>query len=285
MNSRAGLVALACALCLVCSLARAQGDARKGQYLAAIAGCAGCHTDDKPGATPYAGGRAITTPFGKFYGPNLTPHPQAGLGRWTPQDFHKAIRLGERPDGAHYYPVFPYASFTGMTDADIGDLWAYLRSLPPSSQTSRAHELTFPLQWRWPVTFWKALYFTPGPFAATPGSPAAMARGAYLVAALGHCTECHTPRNILGGPKRGRAFTGAKLPEGRSPNLTPTRLKKWDDRQLGTYLRTGLTPEGDMASEVMEEVIRNSTSKLTEPDLAALILYLRSLAPLPNEPK
>jgi mono/diheme cytochrome c family protein len=285
LNSRVRLLALACAVCVACSALGAQGDALKGRYLAKAAGCAGCHSDNKAGAQPYAGGREIATPFGKFYGPNLTPHPQAGLGRWTLQDFHKAIRLGERPDGAHYYPAFPYPSFTGMTDTDIADLWAYLRSLPPSSRQNRAHDLQFPFQWRFLVVFWKWLFFTAGPFAPDPRAPQAVTRGAYLVGAVGHCGECHTPRNFLGAPKKSRNLAGAKLPDGRSPNLTPTRLKRWDDRQLADFLRTGVTPEGDAASEVMDEVIQNSTSQLTAQDLAAVIDYLRSLPPLPNEPK
>jgi mono/diheme cytochrome c family protein len=285
LSSRIILLALACAVCAAGSAAWAQGDARKGQYLAKAAGCAGCHTDNQAGAQPYAGGREIATPFGKFYGPNLTPHPQAGLGRWTLQDFRRAIRLGERRDGAHYYPAFPYPSFTGMTDADIADLWAYLRSLPPSSRQNRPHDLHFPFQWRFLVTFWKWLFFTAGPFASDPKAAQIVTRGAYLVGALAHCGECHTPRNFLGAPKKSRSLAGAKLPDGRSPNLTPTRLKRWDDRQLADFLRTGVTPAGDAASEVMEEVIQNTTSQLTAQDLAAIIAFLRALAPLPDEPK
>lgn len=285
MSSRFHLLALACAAFIGCSSSWAQGDAQKGHYLAKAAGCAGCHTDNKAGAEPYAGGRELPTPFGKFYGPNLTPHPQAGLGRWTLQDFRRAIRLGERPDGAHYYPAFPYPSFTGMADADIADLWAYLRSLPASSRKNQAHDLRFPFQWRFLVTFWKRLFFTAAPTEPNPRAAASLTRGAYLVATLGHCGECHTPRNVLGGPVKSRFLGGAKLAEGRSPNLTPTRLKRWNDVQLAQFLRTGATPEGDAPSEVMEEVIRNTTSQLTAPDLAAMIQYLRSLRPLPDEPK
>ena len=276
---------LACALSAASFAASAQGDALKGQYVAKAAGCAGCHTDNKAGAQPFAGGRELATPYGKFYGPNLTPHAQAGLGKWTLQDFRRAIRLGERPDGAHYYPAFPYPSFTGMTDSDIVDLWAYLRSLPPSSRENRAHDLKLLFRWRFLITFWKWLFFNAGPFAGDLLAPQSVVRGAYLVGALGHCGECHTPRNFLGAPKSGRGLAGAKLVDGRSPNLTPTRLKRWDDQQLALFLRTGATPEGDVPSEVMEEVIQNTTSQLTAQDLDAMIAYLRKLAPLPNEPK
>ena len=263
----------------------AQGDLKNGQYVAKAAGCVGCHTDTKPGSVPFAGGRALDTPFGTFYGPNITPHRDTGLGKWSEADFRRAIRLGERPDGAHYFPAFPYPSFTAMTDRDIRDLWTYLQSQPPVNRPNQAHNLRFPFGWRFMVTFWKWLFFTPQPFVADLPAPSAVNRGAYLVRALGHCGECHTPRNFLGGPKANRALAGAKLPEGRTPNLTPTRLKKWSDADLKKFLLTGLTPDGDVAAETMGEVIQNTTSQLTSGDLAALIAYLRALPPLPDEPK
>lgn len=265
--------------------AYAQADVKNGQYVAKAAGCVGCHTDTKPGSVRFAGGRALDTPFGTFYGPNITPHRDTGLGKWSEADFRRAMRLGERPDGAHYFPAFPYPSFTGMTGADIRDLWAYLRSQPPVDRTSRAHDLRFPFGWRFGVTVWKWLFFTPGPFVADLQARPVLNRGAYLVRVLGHCGECHTPRNFLGGPKSNRSLAGAKLPEGRTPNLTPTRLKKWSDAQLKEFLRSGLTPDGDVAAETMDEVIRNTTSQLTPEDLAALIAYLRALRPLPDEPR
>jgi mono/diheme cytochrome c family protein len=264
----------------------AQGDAKRGEYLAAAGGCLGCHTDTAKDAVPFAGGRALKTPFGTFYGPNLTPHPQAGLGGWSEADFIRAMREGRRPDGANYYPAFPYPSFTRIVDADLRDLWAYLRSLPPQARPSREHELGFFFRWRillWP---WKWLFFTAGPFQPDAKAPAAVNRGAYLVQALGHCGECHTPRNFLGGAKQSRFLAGAKLGEKASaPNLTPTRLKKMGDKELAGFLQTGLTEDGDVVGESMGEVITNTTSKLTAPDLAAMIAYLRALAPLPDEPK
>ena len=263
--------------------ALAQGNLKNGQYVAKAGGCAGCHTDTKSGSVPFAGGRALTTPFGKFYGPNLTPHQETGLGAWSEADFQRALRRGERRDGAHYFPAFPYPSFSGMSDADVRDLWAYLRSLPPTNQANRAHQLRFPFGWRFLVTFWKWLYFTPAPFSPTPQASAVVNRGAYLVRVLGHCGECHTPRTMLGGPKTDSLFAGAKIAEGRVPNLTPTRLKKWSDANLKEYLLTGLTPGGDIAVEPMSEVINNTTSQLTAADLAATIAYLRSLRALPEE--
>ena len=266
--------------------AAAEGDARRGQYLAQAGGCMACHTEAKKDAVPYAGGRALKTPFGTFFGPNITPHPQAGIGRWTEADFIRAMRHGERPDGADYFPAFPYPSFTRITDGDLRDLWAYLRTLAPHSNASRQHDLRFPFGWRLLVSAWKWLYFTPGTGANAAQPAPSVSRGAYLVQALGHCGECHTPRNFLGAPQTDRFLAGGKGPnDKRLPNLTPARLKKWSDGELKEFLLTGATPDGDAADETMDEVIRNTTSRLTAGDLAALIAYLRSLPPLPEEPR
>jgi mono/diheme cytochrome c family protein len=268
---------------LYASVALAQGDPRRGEYLSKAGGCVGCHTEEREGAVPYAGGRALKTPFGVFYGPNITPNPQAGIGRWSEQDFIRAMRFGARPDGAHYYPAFPYPSFTRIVDQDLRDLWAYFRGIPQSSRPSQPHKLRFPFGWRWPLWGWKFLFFEPGAFAPDPGRSAVLNRGAYLVQALGHCGECHTPRNFLGGPKKGRELAGSRL--AKASNLTPTRLKKKDDSEIKEFLLTAMTPDGDVAAESMAEVVRNTTSQLTAQDLDALMAYLRSLPPLPDEPK
>ncbi|HKQ27120.1 MAG TPA: cytochrome c [Burkholderiales bacterium] len=266
--------------------ASAQGDAKRGLYISKAAGCLGCHTESKSNAQPYAGGRPLTTPFGTFFGPNITPDASAGLGRWTEQDFIRALREGRRPDGAHYFPAFPYGSFTRITDQDLRDLWAYLRSLPPSNRANQPHQLRFPFAWRWPLWGWKLLFFTPGPFTPDPNKDQVVNRGAYLVNALGHCGECHTPRNFLGGLKRQRHLAGSKLGENLvAPNLTPARQQKNTDRDLKELLQTGMTAEGDVLSEAMAEVVQNTTSQLTPQDLDALIAYLRSLPALPDEPK
>ena len=266
--------------------AMAQGDPKRGEYLAKAAGCVGCHTEEKQGAVPFAGGRALKTPFGTFYGPNITPHPEAGIGRWTEADFIRAVREGLRPDGAHYFPAFPYPSYTKISEADLRDLWAYLRALPPNPRASQPHDLGFPYGFRPLVAGWKWMFFKPGPYAGDPKLSPALNRGAYLAQALGHCGECHTPRNALGGPKSDRHLAGGKGPDGKNvPNLTPTRLKKWDDTELKNFLVAGLTPDGDVPAEAMGEVIQNTTSQLTPADLAALMAYLRSLPPLPEEPK
>jgi len=264
----------------------AQGDAKRGQYLVKAGGCVGCHTEEKQGAALFAGGRALKTPFGTFYGPNITPDQNAGIGRWSEADFIKAMRDGRRPDGANYFPAFPYPSFTKIVDSDLKDMWAYLRSLPPSARASQPHDLKFPFGWRFLIWVWKWLFFTPGPFVPDGSRSAVLNRGAYLVDALGHCGECHTPRNFLGGSKKSRYLAGGKLPDGGSvPNLTPTRLKKVSDKELKDFLQTGQTPDGDVVAEAMGEVIRNTTGQLTPPDLDALLAYLRSLPPLPDEKK
>jgi len=266
--------ALAGLLFLVAAAAFGQ-DAKRGEYLAKAGGCLGCHTEEKEGAVPFAGARALKTPFGTFYGPNITPHPDAGIGKWSEADFVRAMREGRRPDGAHYFPAFPYTSFTKIVDADLRDLFAYLRSLKPSPQMNKEHELGFLYRWRFLVGIWKWLFFTPGPMAASN-------RGAYLVDALGHCGECHTPRNFLGAMKKDQYLAGEK---DVAPNLTPTRLKKKGDGEIKEFLRTAMTPDGDVAAESMAEVVKNTTSQLTPQDLDALVAYLRSVPPLPEPGK
>ncbi|HEX6692333.1 MAG TPA: cytochrome c [Burkholderiales bacterium] len=281
----AGLFLLSLVFCAGAALA--QGDAKRGLYLSKAGGCVGCHTQvtkDPKDAVPYAGGRALKTPFGTFYGPNITPHPTAGIGKWSEADFIRAMREGKRVDGSNYFPAFPYASFTGMTDADLRDLWAYLRTLPPSGRASQEHELGFLYRWRIGVSFWKWLYFEPGPLNVDQKTP--VGRGAYVANALGHCGECHTPRTSLGGMKRDRWLGGSSEgPEGKGvPNITRGRLK-WSESEIRDYLQTGMTSDGDVANETMGEVITNTTSQLTPQDLAALVAYLRSIPPVESEKK
>ena len=178
------------------------------------------------------------------------------------------------------------SSFTRIVDADLRDLFAYLRSLPPSSRASQPHDLRFPFGWRWLVWFWKLLFFSPGPYVPDPALNPTLNRGAYLVNALGHCGECHTPRNFLGGPKRSRFLGGAKLTEGGdASNLRSPRVQKISDKDLKDFLLTAMTPDGDVAAESMAEVVRNTTGQLTVQDLDAVVAYLRSLPTLPDETK
>jgi mono/diheme cytochrome c family protein len=258
---------------------------QRGEYLFAAGGCANCHTDRKAKAPELSGGPALKTPFGVFYGPNITPHLEQGIGRWTDADFIRALRDGIAPSGAHYFPSFPYTSFTNITDSDLRDLKAYIFGLPPSDRPSKPHEVSFPFNLRFLQVFWRWLNFTPGPFAPDPSKPPEWNRGAYLANALVHCGECHTPRNLLGGLDREMWYAGtADGPVGGPiPNITPepvTGIGKWSEDDLEQYLAFGLHPSGDSAGGLMAEVVEFGTSKLTNEDIKAIITYVRSLPPI-----
>ncbi len=265
----------------------------RGAYLANAADCEGCHTDSEHGGRPYAGGRAIETPFGTFYSPNITPDRETGIGRWSEAQFRRALRHGVRPDGANYFPVFPYPSFTKIRDDDIRAIWAYLSSLPPVRQQNRPHRLSFPFSWRLLQTVWKWLFFTPGPFRPDPARDAAYNRGAYLVNALAHCGECHTARNAFGATKPSRYLAGtANGPDGKPvPNITSdpkTGIGLWSVDDVMTLLKSGQKPDFDFVGGSMGEVVK-STAKLTDDDRRAIAIYLKSLpalsSPLPSPSK
>jgi mono/diheme cytochrome c family protein len=259
----------------------------RGAYLANAAGCATCHTDSEHGGKPYAGGLALKTPFGTFYTPNITPDPETGIGRWSKAQFLRALRQGVRPDGANYFPAFPYPSFTKISDDDVRAIYAYLFSLPAVRQVDRPHDLSFPWSWRFLVTIWKWLYFTPGPFRPAPGRSAAYNRGAYLVTALAHCGECHTPRNWLGAPEQGRFLAGAPAgPDGKTvPNITPDRktgIGNWSEDDIVGLLTDGHTPDFDFVGGAMAEVVK-STARLTAADRRAIAVYLKSVPAVPSQ--
>ncbi|SMF86482.1 Cytochrome c, mono-and diheme variants [Azospirillum oryzae] len=274
-------------------VARAAGEApaddavsdavRRGAYIFNAAGCLGCHTDEKGGGQPLAGGRALATPFGTFHTPNITPDPVHGIGRWSDADFIRALREGVGPDGAHLFPAFPYASYTRMTDRDLLDLKAYLFSRPAVAAPNKPHDLTPPFSWRFLLPVWQWLYLTPGPVPDDPAKPAAWNRGRYLVDALGHCAECHSPRTLLGGLDSDRYLAGnPDGPDGdKVPGITGAKGKGgiggWSDGDLTLFLETGLTPDGDVAGGAMGEVVRNTTSKLTADDRAAIAAYLKTV--------
>src|SRR5258706_8374120 len=221
----------------------------RGEYVFHIAGCASCHSEEEGKGPALAGGVALNTPFGTFYTPNITPDPAQGIGKWSEADLRRALKQGEAPDGSPYYPAFPYTSYTGMSDADIGDLYAYLRAQPPSDRASRPHELKTPFGWRFLMRGWRLLYFTPGRSQVRPGQSPEIARGAYLVGALAHCGECHTPRNYFGALDYDRWLAGAdKAPTGTDsvPNITPdakTGIGEWSEDNLLDLLTDGSTPD------------------------------------------
>ncbi len=284
-------LSLSLALVLACtsgeSLA-ADDTLTRGAYVFQAAGCVGCHTDLPKKGPRLAGGRAFKTPFGTFYSPNITPHPEYGIGAWTEADFLRALRDGVGPGGSHYFPVFPYTSYTKMTDSDARALWAYLRDQDPWDRANRDHEVSFPFGWRFLMTFWKLLFFDAGAFQPDASKDAAWNRGAYLVNALGHCGECHTPRNPFGAVDSDMYLAGTtEGPEGdKVPNITPdpeTGLGKWSAEDLDGLLSLGMTPDADFVGSSMGEVIENTTGKLTSEDRAAMIAYLRSLPPIRHD--
>ena len=287
--SRACLAGFSLALATACAVQGAQSDdaIARGKYIFDAAGCAGCHTDKAAKGPLLAGGRTLKTPFGTFYGPNITPDRTYGIGTWSDDDFRGALRDGVSPDGANLYPVFPYPSFAKMSDRDILDLKAYIFSLPPVAQPSRPHEINFPLGWRFLMTFWKWMFFEPAAMTPDPGRSPEVARGAYLVEALGHCGECHTARGWLGQPNESRKLAGTTDgPDGgKVPNITPdpdTGIGEWPTSDIVLLLKTGILPDGDVVGSVMGEVVDASTSRLTDEDRLAIAAYLRTVPPIRN---
>ncbi len=276
--------ALAAMLMPVSAGAQQDGAVARGGYLVNAGGCTSCHTDTKAKGKPFAGGAGIKTPFGTFYPPNITSDPTHGIGKWSDADFIRAMREGVRPDGAHYFPAFPYTSYTKIADADLRAMRAWLATVEPVAQPSKPNDISFPFSWRFLQTGWKLLFFRKGEFAPDPAKSAAVNRGAYLSDALAHCGECHTPRNFLGGLDHDRWMAGSNDgPEGeRVANVTPdpeTGLK-WSASEIADYLKSGLTPDGDFAGSLMADGITHNTSKMTDADLASIAAYLKSLPPV-----
>jgi mono/diheme cytochrome c family protein len=286
LRSVASFLTVAAAALLVRSASADQAQLDRGAYIFTAADCASCHTNVKANGPLLAGGRPLKTPFGTFYSPNITPDPEHGIGRWNDADFVRALREGVAPDGSHLYPVFPYTSFSRMTDQDMLDLKAYIFSLPPVAQPNREHEIDFPFGWRFTLGVWKLLNFTEGAFVPDPAKDAEWNRGAYLVEALAHCGECHTPRDWLGGLDQSRAFAGTTDgPDGdKVPNITPdkeTGIGGWSRADILRVLKTGMLPDFDAVGSAMGEVVQ-TTSRLTDADRQAIAVYLESLPPLAN---
>jgi mono/diheme cytochrome c family protein len=258
---------------------------QRGEYLYRIAGCENCHTDRKQKAAALAGGRRFETPLGTFVTPNISADRKTGIGSWGEQDFARALRDGVSPRGEHYYPAFPYTSYTRLSDQDIRALYVYLQSRPAVRRSNASHELPWYLRWRPLPAIWKWLFFTPGAYAPQIGKDPVWNRGAYLVQAAAHCNECHTPRNLLGGFKSG--FYLAGNPDGPDgavvPNITPdkkTGIGRWSEGDLVQYLENGMTPDGDFAGDAMAELIRYGLKYLTHEDRTAIAKYVRALPPI-----
>ena len=261
---------------------------QRGEYIFRAAGGCSCHTDVKNHGAFMAGGRPIATPFGRVYSTNITPDPATGIGTWSDADFLRAMTEGIGPDGRHYFPVFPYTSFTHMAQQDVLDLKAYLASLPPVVQRNKPPDMLPPLRWRFGLQVWKWWYFRPGGFQPDPQQSSEWNRGAYLATALGHCTECHTPRNLAGGLQSAMAYAGSAAgPEGElAPNITPdtaTGIGEWSIPDIVWHLQTGLKPNGDDTQGLMSELISQGYKYLSEMDLRAIAVYLRSLKPIQHK--
>lgn len=260
----------------------------QGKYLATAGNCISCHT--REGGEAFAGGVAFVTDFGTIYSTNITPDPTAGIGGWTEEQFIRAMREGIAADGTHLYPAFPYTSFAKVADADLKAIYAYFKTLKPSSAKPPENEMGFPFNQRGLMAVWNAMFFDGTPFTAAAGQSAELNRGAYLVQGLGHCGACHTPRNALGAEDNARALsggtyldkvTGGAVRPWSAVNLTQADdgLKAWSAEDVFNYLKTGHSNRAGTFG-AMNEVITNSLSQLTDADVRAMAAYIKSLPPI-----
>jgi mono/diheme cytochrome c family protein len=250
-------------------------------------GCSSCHAvPAQPDRTRLGGGLPIPSPFGTFYVPNISPDPADGIGRWTEAEFVSALIKGTAPSGVHYFPAFPYTSYQHAKIEDVRDLFAYLKTLAPVPGKVRDHDVPFPFNVRRNIGIWKLLFMDGKPFVPDAARSAQWNRGSYLVNSLGHCAECHSPRNFLGGIIAAQRFAGGPNPEGEGwvPNITQKGLGEWTATDIAYFLETGQTPDGDTAGGPMARVIRN-TSQLSADDRAAIAEYIKSLPPADGPPR
>jgi mono/diheme cytochrome c family protein len=287
-RAAAGAAAMLTALGFVASAA-AQGlqdDAAlvsRGEYLARAADCAPCHTGDA--SKPFAGGLALKTPFGTMFSVNITSDPETGIGKWTYAQFKNALHQGIRADGAYLYPGMPFDAFTKIEDSDLEALWAYVRRIAAVKAPNPENELSFPFDVRLGMLAWRELFFAPGYFKPAAGKSAEWNRGAYLVDALGHCSDCHSPRNIMGAIKGKALFTGTEVDGFYAPDIASGALAKtWTKDNLARFLKTGASPQRGSVFGPMADVIHDSLSYLTDPDIAAIVTYLFDSPPPPDMP-
>jgi mono/diheme cytochrome c family protein len=270
-----------------------EGDETRGAYLARASGCVSCHTNTAAAMPALAGGAPLDTPFGSFVPPNITPHPEAGIGRWTIQDFAKAVRQGISPEGAPYYPVFTYSFYAGFTDQNIADLWEAFRTVPPVAEAAPEHDVTFPFSFRPGLKLWRAAYLAAPKTDALMGTSSPWNRGRLLVEGVAHCAACHSGRNLAGGLKDGERFSGnGSLPGGsKAPSILAADLvaRGWTVPNLGYALETGILPNGDAFGGSMAEVVALGTAFLSDADREAIATYLldpegSGTVPKPEEP-
>ncbi|MFZ0113942.1 MAG: cytochrome c [Xanthobacteraceae bacterium] len=260
-----------------------------GKVMFYAGGCASCHASTgQQDPTRLGGGAPLESPFGTFYPPNISSDPHDGIGRWSEADFVTALWKGTSPDGQHYYPAFPYTSYQRIALDDARDLFAYIKTLPAVVGKAPPHQVPFPFSWRRLLGGWKFLFLDGQPFRPDPTKSAQWNRGAYLVNGPGHCAECHSPRNVLGGIESGKRFAGGPNIEGKGwvPNITQKGIADYSENDIAYLLETGQMPDGDSVGGPMRAVIRN-TSQLPAADREAMAVYLKSLPPLegPRPPK
>ena len=256
------------------------GNAESGEYLVRAAGCVACHTDIKNKGPLFSGGPALKTPFGTFYGPNITSDPQAGIGEWSLPQFSKALTAGVSPNGKHYFPAFPFTNYTVMKTQDIADIKAYLETVPAVSKPSRNNDLIWPFSDRMLMTGWKWLFFKQAKYEEVSSQSAEWNRGAYLVQGPAHCGACHTERNAFGA-RGSEKLTGTSSGPNGHPvpgiNAGENHIKGWTVEDITFALQTGLKPDGDVMGGAMGEVVEEGTSRMSDEDLKAMAVYLRSL--------
>lgn len=267
------------------------GDAKAGEMIFWAGGCTSCHA--KVGAKGDAkliltGGLGLNTPFGTFYAPNISPDPENGIGAWNGKEFANAMMKGVSPDGSHYYPAFPYTSYGRMEMKDVADLWAFMKTLPSAADDNKSHDLWLPFKLRRGLGLWKLLYLNDDPIVTFETMDAKLKRGQYLVEGLGHCGECHTPRNLLGGYDMNKWLAGGPAPDGDGniPNITPhdSGLGAWSLSDIAYSLESGFTPEFDSFGGSMTDVQEN-TAKLSAEDREAIATYLKAVRPVFSEVK
>ena len=264
-------------------------DLDNGKSMFFAGGCASCHaTPNQDDKTRLGGGFGLKSPFGTFFAPNISPDPKDGIGGWSEADFATAMLKGTSPSGDHLYPAFPYTSYQRIGTGDLRDLFAYLKTLPAVQDKSKPHDVPFPFNIRRTLGGWKFLFLDGKPFEGDPTKDAAWNRGAYLVNGPGHCAECHSPRNALGGIIAAQRFAGGPNPEGEGwvPNITQKGLGEYSDKDIAYVLETGNTPDGDSVGGAMTAVVRN-TAQLPAADRNAIAAYIKSLPPVegPKRPE
>ncbi len=269
------------------ALASRTPDLANGATVFKAAGCASCHaTPNQIDPTHLGGGLALKTPFGTFKAPNISSDSTHGIGAWSEIDFVNALKMGVGDEDDHLYPAFPYSSYQRMRLDDARDLFAYLKTLPAVATPSKAHDVPFPFNIRRGLGVWKLLYVDGKTFAADNSKDQVWNRGAYLVEGLGHCAECHSPRNLIGGIASDRRFAGGPDAEGKGwvPNITPHAdgIPNYTVKDIAYLLETGFTPDLDSVGGSMTEVVKN-TSKLSPEDRNAIAVYIKSLPPRPGK--